>query len=104
MCRPPYSKMVHSRDQSGKRKATSPDSMAPLDVDVVLMRQHSRTAGERRSKAREDVRNVSPSRSGAQVKRLSPPPKRSRVNEVNTLGEEAEEGNHSEGMSDRQQS
>ena len=82
----------------------SPVSMAPPDVDVVVLRQHSPAAGERRSKAREDVRNVPPSRSIAHVKRPSPPPKRSWVIEVSTSGEEAEEGDHSEGMSDRQQS
>ena len=104
LCGPPFSKMVRSRDRSGKRKATSLDSMAPPDVDVVALRQHSWAAGERRSKAREDVRNVPPSRSRAHVKRPSPPPKRSWVIEVSTSGEEAEEGDHSEGMSDRQQS
>ena len=104
MCCPPYSKMVRSRNRSEKRKATSQDSMAPPDVDVVALRQHNRAAGERRPKAREDVRNLPPSRSKAQVKRPSPPPKRSRVIEVSTLGEEAKKDNHNAGMSDRQQS
>ena len=93
--------MVRSRDRSGKCKATSPDSMAPPDVDVVVLRQHSRAAGKRRSKAREDVKNVPPSRSTSQVKCPSLPPKRSRVIEVSTSGEEAEEGDHSKGMSDQ---
>ena len=96
--------MVRSRDRSEKRKASSPDSMAPPDVDVAALRQHNRAAGERRSKAREDVRSVPLSRSRAQVKHHSPPPKRTRVIEVSTSSEEAEEGEHSKGMSDRQQS
>ena len=74
--------------------------MAPPDLDVAVLRQHSRAAGERRSKAREDVRNVPPSRSRAQVKHPSPPPKHSRVIEVSISSEEAKEGDHSEGMSD----
>ena len=96
--------MVRSRDRSGKRKATSPDAMAPSEVDVAALRQHNRAAGERRSKAREDARSMPPSRSRAQVRRLSPPPKRSRVIQVSTSDDEASEGAHSEGSRGRGQS
>jgi len=104
LCLPPKSSMVRPRECRGKRKATSPDSGDPPEVDVAALRQHSRAAVERRSKAREDVRSVPPSRSRAHAKRVSPPPKRSRVNQVSTSGDEAEEGEHSEGSPSRGQS
>ena len=93
--------MARSRDRVGKRKATSPDAMAPVEVDVAALRQHNRAAGERRSKAREDARSVPMSSSRAQVKRHSPPPKRSRVIQVSTTDDEASEGDHSDGSHSR---
>lgn len=97
--------MARSRERAGKRKATSPDGEAPPEVDAAALRQHNRALVERRSKAREDVRSVPPSRSRPQVKRHSPPPKRKRVIQVSTSGEEeADEGEHSDGSLSRSQS
>ena len=98
------SKMVRPRDRSGKRKADSPPTLPHSEEDVAALQQHRRAVGERRSKSREDTRRVGSSRSKELVRRASPPPKRSRIIEVTSSEEEAEDGDHSRGESGRAQS
>ena len=96
--------MVRPMDRSGKRKASSPHDVQPSKVDVAALRQHMRAAGERRSKAREDVRRVHMPKSRELSRHGSPMAKRGRVIEVSTSEEAAEESEHSCEMSDRHQS
>lgn len=98
------SKMVRPRDRSGKRKADSPPTLPHSEEDVAALQQHRRAVGERRSKSREDTRRVGSSRSKELVRRASPPPKRTRIIEVTSSEEEAEDGDHSRGESGRAQS
>ena len=93
--------MVRLRDRSGKLKASSPPNVAPPEVDLAALRQHMRVAGERRSKAREDVRRVYTSKSKELSRHGSPLAMRGRVIEVSTLEEAPEESEHNHGMSDQ---
>jgi hypothetical protein len=94
--------MVRLADRSGKRKAISPPTLPPPELDVVALRQHRRAAGERRLKAREDVRRVPTSKSRELKRRGSPLEKRSMVIHMSTSEEEAaEECERSPGTSDR---
>jgi hypothetical protein len=83
--------MVRSRDVRGKRKADSPPDVEPSDVDVAALRQHRRAEGEKRSKAREDTRRVHMAKTRELSRHGSPLPKRSRVVQVTTSEEAAEE-------------
>jgi hypothetical protein len=93
--------MVRSRDRTGKRKASSPDE--PTE-DLAALRQHRRAAGERRVKAREDLRRVSRPKTKELSRHGSPMTKRGRVIEVTTSEEAPGESEHSRGTSDREQS
>ena len=88
----------------GKRKASSPPDVETPDVDVAAMRQHRRAGGERGSKARESSRRVHMAKSRELSRHGSPLPKRSRVIQVSTSEEAAEESEHSRGHSDRERS
>lgn len=96
--------MVRSREARGKRKASSPADLPPSEVDVAALRQHRRAAGERRSKAREDLRRVHSSKTRELSRHGSPLPKRGRIIEVSTSEEAGEESERSRGQSDREQS
>jgi hypothetical protein len=96
--------MVRSRDARRKCKASSPPYVPPPEVDVAALRQHQRAAGERRSKAREDLRRVHMAKTRELSKHGSPLPKQGRVIEVSTSEEAAEELERSRGHSDREQS
>ena len=97
-------KMVRSRSAMGKRKANSPPDVETADVDAAAMRQHQRAGGERGSKARESSRRVHMGKSRELSRHGSPLPKRSRVIQVSTSEEAAEESEHSRGHSDRERS
>jgi hypothetical protein len=98
------SKMVLSREARGKRKVSSPPTLPPTEVDVAAMRQHRGADGERRSKGKEDMRRGHMPKTRELSRRGSPLPKRSRVIEVTTSEDVAEESEHSRGHGDREQS
>lgn len=95
---------MRSREARGKRKASSPADVPPSEVDVAALRQQRRAAGERRSKAREDLKQLQSSKRRELSRHGSPPSKRGRIIEVSTSEEAGEESERSRGRSDREHS
>ena len=89
-----------AHDQSGKRKASSSPDVPPLEVDVAALQQHMRAVGEKRSKAREDVRRVHMPKSRDLSRHGSPMAKRCHVIEVKTSEEATKESEHIRGMNE----